>query len=446
MARSLLQRAVLGAAIGLAVGLAVVSALLPTRAIAAPEEGATDREQTVPRPDAGISATSPTALAKTPERRLSVKVTPEMVRLSNTQYALYFVSTFWSLGALWWLLRSGNSTRLRELAERKSGNLLLQSYVFVPLLALAYSALTLPLGFYASYVLPHQYGLSNQTLGGWITDGAKSFGITAVIAPPVVALLYWTLRRSPARWWLGFWLASIPLIVLSILLTPLVVEPLFYKFEALKNERLRERILALAASAGIERSRVFEADASRRTKAVNAYVTGIGGSARIVLWDTLLQRLDEDEIAFVMAHEMGHYSEKHVPVLVAVSILGTLGVLLLTDRGAKLLIRRHGERWNVRGIDDLASLPAVALLVLLINFLGSPVESSISRTLERRADSFGLRLTRDGEAAASAFVKLSEMNLSNPEPPAVIEWWMFSHPPLSQRIQSALAHRDGETQ
>jgi Zn-dependent protease with chaperone function len=259
----------------------------------------------------------------------------------------------------------------------------------------------------------------------------------------VVALLYWTIRRSPGRWWLASWIASIPLLVFAILLAPVVVDPLFNKFEPLKNAELREKILALASRAGIERSRVYQVDASQRTKGVNAYVTGLGGSARIVLWDTTLEKLNDREILAVMAHEMGHYVEKHVLIGTLLSILGTLFLLLAVDRGARLVLARHGEAWGVRGIDDLASLPLLMLLVSLLNFFGAPVTNAVSRVMESRADTFSLRQTNDGRAAASSFVKLSELNLSNPDPPKFIEFWIFSHPTLRERIDKALAWPGG---
>jgi Zn-dependent protease with chaperone function len=374
----------------------------------------------------------------------AIRVTPEMLRYSNTRYALYFAAAFVNVLALVVLLRSGVSARLRDLAERRGRNGLLRAYVYYPLFTLAYGALTLPLVFYSRYLLPHQYGLSNQSFGGWVLDGMKAFALSALLGPLVVALLYWTLRRSPRRWWFGFWLASIPLLVMTILLAPLVVDPLFNRFGPLRNEPLRERILALAREAGIEHGRVFEVDASQRTKQVNAYVTGVGGSARIVLWDTLLQRLDEDEVAFVMAHEMGHYVEGHVPMALAGSIAGSFFFLWLTDRLARSLLERNGEAWKVRGPDDLASFPALLLIVTLLNFFGSPVESAVSRHFERRADEFGLRIAPDGRAAASAFVKLGELNLSNPDPPPFVEFWMFSHPPLKERIGRALAAGPGD--
>jgi Zn-dependent protease with chaperone function len=427
------KKLLFGLAVGTLFGASVLGALLSPRAAA--------QEQTGGRAPQPEDARRQGGAGRSEEGELVVKVTPEMVRYSHTRYALYFGAALLNALALLFLLRSRVSARLRDLAEQRGKNGLLRAYIYYPLFTLAYGLLTLPLTFYASYLLPHQYGLSNQSLRGWLLDGAKSFGISAALGPPVLALLYWTIRRSPRRWWVGFWLASIPLLVLMILLAPLIIDPLFSRFQPLRDERLRERILALARRAGIERSRVFEVDASQRTKAVNAYVTGIGGSARIVLWDTLIEKLDEDEILFVMAHEMGHYVEGHVPLLLGVSILGSFAALFLVDRGTRKVLEKNGEAWGARGLEDLASFPALLLVLSLLNFFGSPVEAALSRTIERRADTFGLRMTNDGRAAASAFIKLSELNLSLPNPPPFVEFWFFTHPPLQDRIDNAL--KDG---
>lgn len=391
-----------------------------------------------------FAATGATARADPPAGEqaadLQVRVTPEMVRYSYTRYALYFVGTAVHLAVLWWLLRGGLSARLRDLAERRTPNRVLQALLYYPLLTLAYGLATLPLAFYSSFLLPHQYGLSNHTLGGWAWDRLRSWGVSAAIGAPVVALLFWTLRRSPRRWWFGFWLLSLPLLVFATLLAPLVVDPLFNRFRPLADEALRDRILALAARAGIEGGRVYEVDASRRTRAVNAYVTGIGGSARIVLWDNLLEKLDEDEVAFIMAHEMGHYVEGHVPLLLLAGCAGSLGLFFLADRLGRATVARYGDGWQLRGLDDLAALPVFLGLLMLLNFLGDPVESAVSRHFETRADDFALRLEDDGRTGARAYVKLAEHNLSLPSPPPFIEFWMFSHPPLSRRIARSLAH------
>lgn len=426
----MLRRLLYGLTVGVLVGAAVVSALLPARPALA--EGAAGpkvpRDEPAPSPAPGSDAAP------------QVRVTPKMQRYSRIRYALYFAGTLLHLAALLLLLRFRVSARLRELAEARGANGLLRAYIYYPLFTLAYGLLTLPLTLYAGFLLPREYGLSNQSFAGYVLDGLKGFGVSSVLGPPVVALLYWTISRSPRKWWLGFWVALIPLLVVSIWLEPLLIAPLFNKFQPLRNVELRDRILALAHTAGIERSRVFEVDASKRTKAVNAYVTGIGGSARIVMWDTTLERLNEEETLFIVAHEMGHYVERHVPLGVAVAIAGSFVCLLLADRGSRALISRHGARWGVREIGDLASLPALLLVVTLLNFFGDPAAAAFSRTLEERADDFALRTTSNGKVGASAFKKLAELNLSDPDPPRFVVLWMFSHPPLNERIRKCLEY------
>jgi STE24 endopeptidase len=424
----LLKRLLTGIALGTALGMALTLALWPQPA------AAQEPPVALPTPGPGPHGD---------RRQLEVRVTPEMVQYSQTRYALYFGRTLAGLLILTLLLSTGVSARLRAFAERKSRNPIAQACIYYPLLLGLYTTLMLPLSFYSGFLLPHQYGLSTQALPAWLGDALKRLLVSAGVGAPVVAFFYWTVRRWPRHWWLPLWVASIPMMTLMIVLAPLIIAPLYNRFQPLRDEALREKILALANEAGIERGRVFEADASRRTRSVNAYVTGLGGSARIVLWDTLIERLDEEEVLFVMAHEMGHYVERHILVNLLVSISGTLFVLLFIDRAARLLVRRNGRRWGVSGLEDLASLPAVLLLLSLLNFFGSPVESAVSRTLESRADAFALQLTGDGEAAASSFIKLSEHNLSHPSPPRFIELWMFSHPPLQRRIERALAVTEG---
>ena len=372
---------------------------------------------------------------------LEVRITPEMVRYSYTRYALYFVGTAWRAAALVLLLACGLSARIRDAAARRVRAGPLQTIAWFLLAYGAYSVLMLPLRVYAGYFLPHEYALSTQTPAGFLADLLKSTALTALIGAPVAALVVALARRSPRRWWWGMWLALIPLTVAGAYVQPLVIDPMFNRFQPLRDERLREHILELADRAGIRSSRVLEMDASRRTRGVNAYVTGIGGSARIVLWDTLLEKLEEEEVLAVMGHEIGHYVERHVHIGIGLSLAGSLLVLALAASLTDRLLRTQGRRWRLQpaeGLRDPAALPALALVLLGLNFAGAPLEAAVSRTMESRADAFALRLTEDGKAAARSFVKLADLNLSHPSPPAWIEWWMFSHPPLSRRIRAAL--------
>src|SRR5262249_55372423 len=257
-----------------------------------------------------------------------------------------------------------------------------------------------PLTFTSGWYVEQRYRLSRQTLPAWLWDGVKSLLVSAVIMPPMVWLLYTCIRRSPRRWWLGFWLASLPVLTFLVLVAPVVIEPLFNRFEPLRDAALREKILALAARAGIEGGRVYQVDMSTKTRALNAYANGLGETKRIVLWDTLLARMKEDEILFVMGHEMAHYVFQHVLILLGAGFVGMFISFGLTDRAAGARLASRGERWGVTHLGDLASLPVILGVLSALQFFAMPAVGAVSRTMERQADAFGLRLTGNGEAAA----------------------------------------------
>ncbi|MEN8161217.1 MAG: M48 family metalloprotease, partial [Myxococcota bacterium] len=219
---------------------------------------------------------------------------------------------------------------------------------------------------------------------------------------------------------------------------------LYNDFGPMEDSALEAKILGLADRSGIEGGRVFEVNKSVDTKRVNAYVTGFLASKRIVLWDTLLARLDEDEVLFVMAHEMGHYVLDHVLIGLAVAtVLSGLGLFVL-QRVVPLVLRRWRARLGFERLADVASLPLLVLLIELGSFAILPVGLAVSRHIEHEADRFALELTRDGRAGATAFVELQRTNLSMPRPGPWFVSWRGSHPPLGDRIDFANAYRPWE--
>jgi STE24 endopeptidase len=370
---------------------------------------------------------------------LAPRITPAMIRYSSTRYALYFVGVALDLAVLGLFLRTGAAAGLRDRVERRARRPVLRTLFYFLGFSLAFALLTAPLLFYGGWWLPHQYDLSNQSLPAWLWDRLKEAGIGFGISAPLVVLLYVLIRRQPRRWWLWFWLLSIPVTLALVLVAPVLLDPVFHNYQPLRDTALRDRILALAAKAGIEGGRVYQVDMSRETKTLNAYVTGLGRTKRIVLWDTTLERLKPDEILFIMGHEMAHYVYNHVYWGVALSIGGTLVLLILVDGLSRRAIARWGRAWGVRDLGDLASLPVLMAVLTVLQFLGMPFASAVSRTMEAQADRFGLQITGDGRAAARAFVKFSEQNLSLPSPPPFIRFWLYTHPTLSERISTALA-------
>ena len=368
-------------------------------------------------------------------------VTPEMERYSKIGYALYFGGTAYGLLALWAVLATGLSARLRRWVQPLRFSLL-RLLGYYTLLTAVLLIIHAPLTVYRGYVLPHRYGLSSQSFGGWLGDVGKSVGVDIVTTVPILWLLFWLIGRSPRRWALWFWAALVPIIAFGIFAAPLVVDPLFNKFTPLPPGPLRTQIETLAAKAGIPNAPIYVVDKSRQTHETNAYVTGIGSSARIVLWDTILPpRMPADQLRAIVGHEMGHYVLKHLYWGFLLTTLGLLLALPAAQKFAEWLLRRFGPRWSVDGLTDYAAVPVLLLTVSLFSFLFAPVTNGVSREVEHQADAYGLQITGDGPAMARAFVTLSEQNLSDPSPPPFIKFWLFTHPPLQERIDFALGRK-----
>ncbi len=368
-------------------------------------------------------------------------VTPQMKRYSEIGYALYFIGTAYSLLALWGVLASGLSARLRQWVQPLRFSLL-RLLCYYLLLTAALLLLHAPLTFYGGYWLPHAYGLSSQSFGGWLGDVLKSVGVSLLTTVPILWLLFRLIGRFPRIWAVWFWAALTPLIAFGIFAAPLLIDPLFNHFTPLPPGPLRTQIEALAAKAGIPNAPIYVVDKSRQTHETNAYVTGIGSSARIVLWDTILPpRMPQDQVLAIVGHEMGHYVLKHLYWGFLMTVLGLLLALPPAQKFAERLLRRFGPRWQVGGLTDYAATPALLLTVSLFTFLLAPVTNGVSRAFEHQADAYGLQVTGNGPAMARAFVTISEQNLSDPSPPPFITFWLFTHPPLQERIDFALGRK-----
>ena len=367
--------------------------------------------------------------------RFVVHVTPEMIRHSRILDAIYFGGFFYSCAVLIIVLKSGISVKLRDVASRAKW-LFVIAMIYFALLSVVTTIFEFPLSFYAGFIVPHQFNLTHQTFAAWLGDFGKGFGVDVIIGSFLAALALLAIRRV-RNWWLPMWLGTIPLIILGVVITPLVIDPLFNKFEPLKDQRLRNDLLAEASRAGIQGGRVYQVDKSKQTTTMNAYVTGIGPSKRIVLWDTLLQKLNHDEILAVMGHEMGHYVLHHIwegiAFGVAISFFGFFIAQRIYERGLRW--------WGFTDRADPAALPWLLLIAAVITFLLSPVSNGFSRHVEHQADKFALDLTHLNEAAATSEVKFAEDSKQDPNPPAFIEWWRYTHPSAQKRIDFALSYR-----
>lgn len=340
------------------------------------------------------------------------------------------------------LLFSGLSAALRTLAARLAGNHFYPTLVlYLALLSALLAVVQLPLTYYVGYAREHAYGLSEQRLGKWAADQVKGFVVGLTVGAAVLWVPYRLLAASPARWWLWTGALALPFFVLVLLITPVFIAPLFNKFGPMRDQALESAVLAVAAQAGVRGARVFEVEKSVDTKKVNAYVTGIGKTKRIVLWDTLLARLTPEQTRFVVGHELGHYVLHHVWLNIVTSTALTVAGLYGVQRTADLLLARFGARFGFNQISDVASMPLFMLLLSLFGALITPALLALSRHHERAADAFGLELTGDKQAAASAFVALQQQNLAVPRPGRFYKLFRASHPPIGERVDFINAYQ-----
>ena len=361
--------------------------------------------------------------------------TDQALRYYASGNVLWIVDQLVSNVVLAVILFTGFSAVLKRWAQRIGRKWFFTLLAYFVLFTVFTSIVTLPLTYYEEFVREHAYGLSNQTLQKWWTDTLISLGVTCVAGGLFLWVPYLLLWKSPRRWWFYTAVAAIPFIIVANLVAPIWIAPLFNTFEPMRDKQLEAQILSLADRAGIEGSRVFQVNKSVDTKTINAYVAGLGGTKRIVLWDTIIARMDQRELLFVMGHEMGHYVLGHVWQSIIVSSLLLLAALYGAYKTMGSAVRRWGDRFGFSDLADVASLPLLLLVTNLFSLVITPAEMAFTRHLEHEADRFALEITQWNHSAGTAFVKLQEDALANPWPGPVFKLWRASHPPLGERIE-----------
>ncbi len=373
---------------------------------------------------------------------LSPEKYEKAVAFSRTKYRLHFAEVAYGILVLMGLLSARVAPKYRDWAERVSHKRFVQAWIFGALILFTLGLFSLPVEIYRQW-LSRKYDQSIQDWASWSWDWTKGQLLTTALGAVLLWILYGMIRRSPRWWWFYFWLVSIPIVVFLMFISPLVIEPLFFKFEPLakKHPELVAQISRIVRRAGltIPEQRMFEMNASEKMNSVNAYVSGVGASKRVVVWDTTMKRLNNDQTLFVFGHEMGHYVLGHIPKLILFLCALMLVFLYVGARGANWLLRKSGARWDIRGIDDWASLPVFLLFLTGLSFLAEPLINAMSRHYEHQADIYGLEVIHgivphSTAAAAQAFQVLGEVNLSDPRPSRFIELWLYNHPPLDKRI------------
>jgi Zn-dependent protease with chaperone function len=403
------------------------------------------------------SSSAPGTTTSTTQQQSGAKITaytlpPDLYtkahHLNRIRFRLALLGFVYGIAVLWLILRWKLAPKYRNWSERFSSKGFLQSALFSPLLLLTIAFLTLPLDIYGEWV-EKQYGISIQGWASWSWDWIKAELISLVIGTILIWLLYVVIRRSARRWWFYFWLITLPIGVFLFFLQPLVIDPLFHKFEPLqqKDPALTASLEQMVSRAGgnVPPERMFWMGAGEKTTDLNAYVTGIGASKRIVVWDTTIAQMNTPQIVFVAGHEMGHYVLQHIPkglVFFAVLLLIAFYVGYLS---IGWLLARWGRRWEIRGLEDWASLPVLLLLLSVFLFVINPVGSAFSRYLEHQADQYGLEVTHgltpdSGQIAAQAFQVLGEVGLSDPDPNPINVFLFYSHPPIADRVRYCLTY------
>lgn len=350
---------------------------------------------------------------------------------------IWLISNTLELIALILLLITGLSAGLRSTLESLLNNHLAVFAFYILIIATAHFILLLPFSYMRGYRLEKEYNLANENFSHWFNDNLKMTIIGWALGFVAILCIYLLLKRYPAGWW---WRAALLLwagYVLLVQWMPIFIFPLFFKFKPLKNEELQVRISSLAKKAGLAISGIFEFDMSRKTKAANAAVTGLGSTRRILLADTLLSGFTNDEVAAVVAHEMAHQKRRHMIKIILINLV----LLPVFFYAGKIIMDWGIGAFKFKGLDDVAALPLLALVFSIGSLMLLPIINAYMRKLETEADDLSLRWCCNPDAFISMMQKLSDENLADPSPSPLIETIFYSHPSTSKRIAHAMSFK-----
>ena len=352
---------------------------------------------------------------------------------SKIRNLLFFLSTPFEWLFYFLVLLFGFSKAFKKWADSSSKYKLLQTAIYLIWLSFFAYLATFPLS-YISYYLSKTYNISTQSFSSWMREELIDFWINFGTLMIIVPVLYWLMKKSIKRWWLYAWLLSVPFTLFMMFLQPVIIDHLYNDFYPLKNKELETKILALADKAQIPAEHVFEVNMSQETNSLNAYVSGIGSNARIVLWDTTLNKLTDNQILFIMAHEICHYVERHIYIGIALYLLLSLFGLYLTYRIMNWAVARFGKELKIPEVKDIRSLPLFFMILSMLMFTASPFSNLISRYEETRADQYAINMTGNPDAAITSFQELTRSGLSQVNPPLLVKIFRYSHPTMLERI------------
>jgi len=412
---------------------------------------------------AAFAWTAPATVPEQPMRNIAASATPHTVRdpyqlppdklaqalaLSYIRPTLHFGAEFWELAVLILLLGTGTAAKLGRQIEfwtlRRWLQAAIYSAILITLLFLVVDLPTDAIG----HVFSRHYRISVENWPDWLLDQAKTLALTLLLSVPALTLadglLRWSWSRGQAWFW--FAVAAVPVALVGAFLLPSLIEPLFFTFEPLAQSHPAlvaelEKVVARTGT-GIPHERMFLMKASEKSNGLNAYVTGIGSSKRIVVWDTTADRMPQDEILFTFAHESGHYVLNHISKGLAAGSLGLFLLFWLVARLAELLIQRFGPAWRTEAVTSLPVLAVLLLAFAILQFFAEPIENTASRYIEHQADVYGQEaihgLVADPQkTAVAAFNDLGAAYLDDPNPHPFVEFWIDDHPSTQRRARFA---------
>ena len=331
------------------------------------------------------------------------------------------------------LLVTGGSAWLRDQAYRLGfQNYSLSLFMYLLLLLAISKALGIGLDYYG-FSLERRFKLSTQRFRSWAWDEVKGFLVGLVLGGVLVEVLYFTIRQWPQHWWMLAWALFMGLFIILAQLAPVVLFPIFYKFEPLDNEDLRRRLVVLSQRAGTRVRGVYRWKLSEKSKKANAALTGLGATRRIILADTLLDNYTADEIEAVLAHELGHHVHRHI----LKSIFVQAAITLFGFWAANWTLHYAVDQHMFEELSDFANLPLLALVSVALSFVLMPALNGYSRFNERQADRYAFESIASVEPFISSMNKLAEQNLAERTPSKWVEWFFHSHPAISRRLAAA---------
>lgn len=310
----------------------------------------------------------------------------------------------------------------------------IQSFSFGLILMAVIQLLSLPLDA-LGFAMSKNADISNQPVLDWIVEWSIQSGFFIVMVAVLITVFRSLIRKFPNRWWIVLWLISLPIAFFIIYVQPIWIDPLFEDFTSLESGGLKDSIVELAGEAGIDENHIYQVNMSEKTSTYNAYVTGIGAQKRIVLWDTMLTGMSQNEVLFILAHEIAHYVKHHVYIGVAGYVLLSFVLLWSLSALYSVLYRNAHDRLQLRDRSDLRAVPVLLLLVTLLMFVTQPFNLYVSRYMERSADRYAIDHTENLQPALESYQALARESKSDLSPSNWIVWLRYTHPPLGERIE-----------